>query len=292
MTHDPALRERLQHHLDELPVLPMVLVQLLALDPDDEHLPERVVSLIESEPNLSTRVLAAANSAASSPVAHITTLPNAIARIGTTGASNLVLTIGVTRVFVPRDDWEWSLWRHALQVALAARALAAHARPAVVRPDEAYAAGLLHDIGRFVMFQEAPDQLREIDEGAWDSPEQLVSLEREICGVDHAELGALACHVWGLPDEIVDVVRHHHDRAGSQGPVAPLANVVRTADLAMFRFAMTHEGGYADADIETVARDLTPKLPAFVHLTPTELHDLIRSVNAEADEIAKVLGIH
>lgn len=200
MTHDPALRERLQRHLDELPVLPMVLVRLLALDPDDEHLPDRVVSLIESEPNFSTRVLAAANSAASSPVAHITTLPNAIARIGTTGASNLVLTIGVTRVFVPRDDWEWSLWRHALQVALAARAL-------------------LHDIGRFVMFQEAPDQLREIDEGTWDSPEQLVSLEREICGVDHAELGALACHVWGLPDEIVDVVRHHHDRPGSYGPV-------------------------------------------------------------------------
>lgn len=64
------------------------------------------------------------------------------------------------------------------------------------------------------------------------------------------------------------------------------------ADLAMFRFSMTHEGGYADAELETVARELAPKLPAFVHLTPTDLHELIRSVNTEADEIAKVLGLH
>ena len=104
------------------------------------------------------------------------TLGAAVARIGSLHAANLVVALGISRVFIPRDDWERSLWRHALQVALAARALVAHAQPSGLAPDEAYLVELLHDVGRFVMFQEAPDQLRRVDEGDWDTPEALIGL--------------------------------------------------------------------------------------------------------------------
>lgn len=167
-----------------------------------------------------------------------------------------------------------------------------HARPPGLSPDEAYLVGLLHDIGRFVLFQEAPEQLREIDESGWDTPTALLELEKQICGLDHAELGALACRKWGIPETIAETIALHHRPPESPNDTAGrLSAIVNVADLAMFPSAMARTEGYASADIDTIDSVLRPRLPVDVAMSAGELHDIIIAVTEEADTTLNLLGL-
>ncbi len=274
-------------------MLPAVVSQLMALDRQQENYFEEVLRLVESDPNFAARILAAANAAADAPRARITSIRRALTRLGSTEAANTILTVAVTRVFMPRDDWEKSLWRHSIQVAVALRNLV-HASPhADIRTDEAYTAGLLHDIGRFVLFGEAPQALRSIDEGDWETPEELVQRERSVCGFSHAELGAMACAQWKLPELLTSVVRRHHDAdiIPSRGPVDTLLAAVRFADLAMFPAAVPGSTGYEDADLETVDTDLVPKLPPFFDFDAEMLRIILQSSARDSQSMCRAIGL-
>lgn len=293
---EQVLKKRLEQHLDELPTLPIVVAKLMALRPDDDRYVEHLVELLETEPTFSVRLIAAANSAASAPVRPITTVRGAVARIGATAVSHMIFSMAVLRVFVPRDDWEKSLWRHALQVAIASRSLALHGG---VNPDEAYACGLLHDLGRFIMFQEAPDLLRRVDEGDWDTPDALIEEERRICGLTHTELGAIACARWKIPDVIMRVVHDHHMKLDQlpQGSsrdevaIARLVATVRIADIAMFPSALPGTVGLEEADDATIEREVLHRLPRFIHVGLADLRDILRTSAAKANELAATLGV-
>ena len=291
---DPGIRRRLQRHIDNLPVLPLALVNLLALDPESDDYFDDVIGILESEPNFAARLLVAANSAYSSPARPIVTLPAAVTRIGSRGATDLVLALSVVKVFVPRDPWERGLWRHGVQVAHAARALAREARGGGLNPDEAYTCALLHDVGRFVFFQEAPDKLRAVDEGDWSTPQALVEEERVICGLTHPEVGAMACDRWGLPEIIGNIVRRHHDPLPDDfsQPEDRMLAIVQLADLAMFQSVLTGTHGPEEPPDPTVlAADLRPRLPPFLPLSVDKLTEIIEQAEREADQASEALGI-
>lgn len=289
------LRRRLEARIETLPVLPLALAKLLSLDPADDGYFDEVIQIIESEPNFAARLLIAANSAESAPAQPITALTGALARVGSRGATNLMLALSVTKVFVPRDPWERSLWRHGVQVAHAARGLVRHAvTDDELNPDEVYACALLHDVGRFVFFQEAPDQLRAIDEGDWDTPQALVEKERQICGLTHPEVGALACRKWGLPDLIFRTVLHHHDPLPPAlgGTDEQVIAIVRLADLAMFPSTMPDAHRLdEDLGVEELAAHLESRLPPFLPLSGAQLAQIIEQAAADADQACQALGI-
>ena len=287
------MRRRLTARLDELPSLPTVVARLMTLDPEAEGAFEELLSAIESDPGLSARLLARANSVHGGSMLPVTTLRHALTRIGSHEAADLVLALAVTSVFVPRDDWEKSLWRHAIQVATAARELARRCADDDVDPDEAYAAGLLHDIGRFVLFQEAPDRLRRIDEGGWDNPRDLLEEERRICGLTHAELGARACRHWGLPDSIAEIVLHHHERPRGplEGQVAKLTALIRLADLAMFPSVIPGTPGLKDAPDDVLRVKLQSRFPPFLRLDVTAIRGLLADVETRSQRSVEALGL-
>jgi putative nucleotidyltransferase with HDIG domain len=282
----PPLRSRLDKHLAELPVLPIVVSKLMALDPRSDRHFEEVRLLIESEPSFTARILAAANSAASAPRSPITSVRAAIMRMGSVPAANVVLTLAMAHVFVPRDPWEKSLWRHSLDVAVAARKIAACSAASGLKPEEAYACGLLHDIGRFVLFREAPDELRRVEGTHEGTPETLVEAERAICGMTHAEIGALACAKWRLPELVTAVVRDHHGPAGS-GPVG----LVRLADHAMFDAERQRDAAEAPPSPELRIERLVALQPELASLTAEELLLLVDASLVESEPIAQLIGI-
>lgn len=294
MTGNGDFRARLERRIDELPVLPTVVGQLMTLDQEHNEFFDRVLALIESDPTFAARMLVAANSAASSPRTEITSVRAALTRLGSSGALGMILAVAVSRVFVPRDPWEKSLWRHALQVGSAARALAGSVDERLnVRPDEAFTAGLLHDVGRFVLFGEAPEKLRRIDEGDWDDPMALVEMERSICGITHLDLGKMACDHWGLPSLFGAVALRHHEQDVDphRGPVDALISLIHFADLAMFPSAMPGTPGYDSASLEIVQAELMPKCPSGLAISADALHGIIGTVTAEVDQTCVALGI-
>ena len=284
------LQSKLIRRLEDLPVLPGVVSRLLALDPGDDDHADRVSELIEAEPSFSTRLLAYANSAFSAPASPVVSIPSAVTRVGSRSATDLVLTLGVTKVFVPRDSWDRSLWRHSIQVAIVARALTAATRPDDVTPEAAYAAGLIHDIGRFVMFQHAPAKLRRIDEGDWSTPDELIAVETEICGLNHADLGARACASWGIPDLIVESVRRHHDRVDGEpaSSIERVDHLITVADLLVFPSSAL---GAPPITAEEVVDRALGQMPEWMDICTQALVGIVEKATEEERRLSALVGL-
>lgn len=217
--------------MEELPVLPAVVVRLMGLDAESEQFFEDVLNVASEDPGLALRVISIANSASSAPRAPVDTLQGAVVRLGATHVAELVTSVAITRVFVPRSFGERDLWHHAIEVATACRALIRRHPVDGVTHEQAYLAGLLHDVGRFVLFDQAPEFIQEVDDLAWTTPDEMVAAERNICGIDHADLGGQVCSHWSVPDRVVAVVRYHHGPLDAvSAEVRGLLETVKLAD--------------------------------------------------------------
>ena len=200
----------MERKIDELPLLPQVLVRILQLDPDMDNYFEEFGKLTKEDPAFAVRVIALANSSASSPVAPVVSIREALARMGVETIRSLVASLAVQRVFLPTKPNEISLWQHSVFTAFAAAKIAEIVPALDVNPAESYLVGLLHDIGRFVMFEHAAPELLAVDESQWETPEELIEADVEVYKFTHCELGYRACVHWKLPETVCDAIRMHH----------------------------------------------------------------------------------
>ena len=216
--------ERLEKRLEQLPMLPEIVRELMALRQDSPDYFDQVARALHADPAFATRVLQYANSAALGAARPITTLHEAMLRVGARGAVDLILAHSAAQLLAPRSDWESSLWKHSVDVAWLMRKLSVLAVEYRGEPDEAYVFGLLHDIGRFVLYLEAPEELRGVEETDWATPDELIEAEIRICGFTHSELGYLALRKWRLPDALADAVaRLGSDRGVTRRELEKLA---------------------------------------------------------------------
>jgi len=227
---------QLTEKIHELPMLPTVVAQLMALPSNDERFYEKILELAESDPPLSTRLLQLANSASQYPASAVTTIHNAITRIGTHNIMGIILSMAVLKVFVPSTQGQRNLWVHAIQVAITSRAIATLAPSLQVDPEQAYLCGLMHDIGRFVLFDGATEELARVDEMGWRTPQQLIEVENNLYGFNHAELGWHACKKWKLPKLIELCVKEHHNYSlhTSNPKLKSLEYLIRIIQMADF----------------------------------------------------------
>jgi HD-like signal output (HDOD) protein len=283
---DARLTERLGKLIDALPVLPAAVTELMALDRASPRFFDGVKRIVELDPGLAVRVLSAANSAASAPRAPITALSASIMRIGSTNAADLVLAAAVTRVFRPKRAWQRDLWRHALSVAVCARAVAGYARGAAIAPDEAYAAALLHDVGRFVLMLGAPAEVVPVEEGEPASVDAMLDRERALFGVTHTDVGEMTCARWRLPNVICHVVREHHAPVPSPRTREDrLSALVALADTAMPRLlAEPVTGSALQAAYEHHAVSL-------LDVSWSSFEAVLRTAQHESDAMSQALGL-
>lgn len=232
MPEDPKIK--IERSLASLPVLPTTVTELMALEPNSETYPDKLIRLVERDPAMAARLMSVANSVTSGPELPIRSIPQAIARIGARKTGQMFLSLAVMKVFEPKSEGQLDLWRHALQVAVASREIA---RVSVrhVPPHEAYLLGLLHDVGRFVMFDICPERVRGIEEGEWLEPQELVALERKACGYEHGEIGWRACKGLSIPPALCELIRIHHLPSSETRGLLPFQvaelRIVQQADL-------------------------------------------------------------
>lgn len=288
----------IERSLNELPLLPTVVTRLMTLNPRDDQYFEKVLALAKQDPPFALRITNISNSAANYPVSPITTLEAAVVRVGARQIAGLVTSMAVNRVFFPSSDGERGLWIHAVQTAVAARDIAESSPEIEVDPEEAYLCGLLHDIGRFVLFEKATSALSAVDDCHWETPSQLVEIEKKQYGFNHAELGWRVCSHWGLPDVLASVVKFHHDR--ELGPavtenkqLANLINVVQIADFfSVFMMLNPHFLDWNPVELEEALEEKC--IMASCLDAPVSAEHLMLQAEAilhESDEIIASLGI-
>jgi HD-like signal output (HDOD) protein len=197
--------ERAALTLKNLPPFPPVAGKVITLLGSESFSFKEVADTLKTDAALSGEVLRLANSALVGARHAASTIPQALPLLGTERLTGLLLTLGVSELLKragPSDSIRRS-WHHNLASALAAKELAQFFKS---DPDEAYNAGLFHDVGRLALLVAQPDFYYELIASGGD----LLDLERTHFGVDHCQAGAWVIEHWSLPTSFVDVALHHH----------------------------------------------------------------------------------
>lgn len=219
------------------PLSPMVRHLLTSVAaPDDNVSLAEIAGLIEKDPVTAGKVLALANSAFYARSAPILSIRHAVTRLGLNAIRNLVVSVSISGLWnrIPTAAaWSTSRFnKHSIATAILAETIASALAPD--RMEQAFLAGLFHDLGRLiiaVLLSKEEEAFRRLLETEHNG---LEDAENELLGFSHAELSAAIVAAWKLPAAIETAVRFHEnpfddpDRALSQG--VPLCDIVHVAD--------------------------------------------------------------
>ncbi len=289
------IAQRLDARLAELPVLPSMLVQLAALDSGQPDYFDRVLELVNADPGFAVRLLRLANAAgqqSGQTARAIESTTAALMKVGARAAVELMLASHAARIFPARLDWQRDLWMHSILAAYFMRRLAPFVTDYPLDMNEAYLAGLLHDIGRFLLFLEAPEPFREVGEADWNTPQALRQAEQDCCGYTHAELGAMALRRWGMAETLVVVARDHHDgeAATHSGQQRALLALLRDVDWLALRVARDGLDWFAQP-LDDIDAQLSGNMTSHYRGDLTHRLNVLRQAAGEARQLAAALGV-
>ena len=203
--------EALVRGIERLDPLPATAQRLLSVINGEDFAPASIAEMIEFDPAITAAVLRLASTIRYA--GHTTpSVREAVLRLGTVALLDLILEgyLQSLRASAPLYDLsEQDLWLHGAASQLAVRALAAE-RPAAGIPSIAETAALLHDIGKLIVSRYLKADVKELVSHARTRGITFVEAEREVLGVDHAEVGAAMAEHWRFPPLITDAIRRHH----------------------------------------------------------------------------------
>lgn len=171
----------------------------------------QITSIIMQDPGLSARLLRIVNSAYFGFPRKIDTISRAVMVVGTQQLHDLTVATSIVKLFhnIPERFVSMeSFWKHSVACGLAARVIAGINRESNV--ERFFVAGLLHDIGRLIMYDRIPDLMDKAFSHAMRWPAPMFKIEQEIIGFDHASVGGALIEAWRLPGSLEEVVRYHH----------------------------------------------------------------------------------
>ncbi len=241
---------------DDLPVLAPVVQQALALLMRDDFDWREVAEILSRDERLTARLLRLANSAITGLRRRVTNLVTALRFLGARPVINLLLTLSVRPLL--RVSAEYDLWRHSLGCALLARVLAQ--RVGQWDAEDAFAATLLHDLGKSLLWHYFPQSAHRALAIARRQGCPLFVAEQLVFGVSHAEVGGWLLRRWRLPSPLPETVATHHEPLSSP---SSLAFCVHLADVLWNRWA---EGKTEGTDTITLSlwREIAQDAPHFV----------------------------
>jgi len=190
-----------------------------------------IAKIIREDPGLTARLLRIVNSAFYNFPSKVETISQAVTIIGTQQLGALALATSVMQMFkgLPEDLVSMdSFWKHSVACGLAARVIGTLRREA--NPERLFVAGILHDVGRLILFTKATDLAREAMQHASQHNQILFDSERDVIGFTHAVVGGVLLQTWKLPGSLEEVVMFHHNpRAATKFPQE--VAIVHVADI-------------------------------------------------------------
>jgi putative nucleotidyltransferase with HDIG domain len=215
--------------IGDLPAIPHVASLVMEKVANPDTTPKEINEIISKDQGLTARVLKTANSSFYGRPRRITKLTEAVMTVGFSTIQSLVLTAAVRDLFKTFGLIDKLLWDHSLGVAFASRTIAKKFR--FPRIEEAFLAGLLHDVGKVILNVQAPEKMTLVVQEVYNTPggASFCEMEKQVFGFDHAELGQLVAKKWNFAEEIELVIGHHHQPRARQG-IPPLTYIIDLAN--------------------------------------------------------------
>lgn len=215
---DQLTLAQIMRKLGELPALPHVTTKVLQLIDNPESSSQDICGVLVQDQVLTTKVLRLVNSAYYGLPRKVATITEAVTILGFETVKTLVLGVSVyktlwrlgkSKVLLPEQ-----IWKHSIATASASRILAKEFNFEHV--EQAFVAGLLHDIGKMVLNTLMAEQYEEVLKLVNTKEVKLMKAEREILEFDHAFIGHMVAQKWNLPETLVEPIGLHHRPMAAQ----------------------------------------------------------------------------
>ncbi len=207
-----AQLQNLISQVKSLPSLPDLYLQIQEELRSKDPSVQKAGKIVEQDVAMSAKVLQLVNSAFFGLRRHVSSASQAVSLIGLDILRSLVLAVHVfshVKNEVPGFSIE-ALQHHSMSVGTYAQAIAKAENGEVKATDDAFMAGILHDMGKLILISSLTDPYRETLNLAHNNQISLIEAERQLLGATHAEVGAYLLGLWGFPDAIVEATAFHH----------------------------------------------------------------------------------
>lgn len=270
--------EIILRHSGELPALPKAACHIMAVIEDPRTTATRLEKALAMDQTLTAKVLRIANSPFYGAARQITTVSEAIVRLGFVAIRNWTLVTAARSVFLaPGAGMLYQkIWRQSVLSAMGSQLVAQAVGR--VQPESVFIGGLMQNIGQLVLARSHPELFQEILAESVESGRPYHEVELRVLGFDHGELGALLLREWNLTEDLEDAVRWHHRFE------QPDARNVRVAAMIALgeEIARCQGGDDSDAAAEANAEAQAALRPAasLLGLTPERVADLVTRAGA------------
>ena len=284
---EAAVVEAAIKEISHIATLPEITVKIIELVEDPTSTAQDLHAVISNDPALCSRILKVVNSAFYGLPRQIGSINRAIVLLGLNAVKNIAIAASLTKLFRGGDLCPSfsarDLWTHCIATAAASKLICDKLNLGL--PDEAFLAGMIHDIGIMVEMQAGRDKLIEVIESLDIDADgvpavDMLQRETEVFGANHCTFGAGLCEAWKFPKSFSYVTGGHHDPLAIPQGSRTLASVVYVADR------LAAECGYGfRSDLTSLA--INPQIMEELHLSAelinqikTELPDVFEEVEA------------
>jgi HD-like signal output (HDOD) protein len=230
-TNTAALVQQAIKKVSGIATLPEITAKILKTVDDPKSTAAQLHAIVAHDPALVTRILKVVNSSFYGLPGQVASVERAIVILGLHAIKNIAVASGVGQLFKGNLCEGFSakdLWTHCVAVGVAARELARQMKMPIA--DEAFLAGMIHDIGMLVELQNTPEPMRNVCERAKTDSRPFCEIERELLGgLDHQLLGQGLAEMWKFPRSCQLVAGYHHRPTELSGDRV-LVNLVHVAD--------------------------------------------------------------
>lgn len=264
--------------VDRMPAFPQAVTRVLDLASRADCSPKDLVRVVEQDPVMTMKILKLVNSAYFGLSRPINSINHGVIFIGINTIKNLALTIAAMGMLPSRNDAGMDMNQfllHSLGVAGLSKRLASYLGVPEKDSSEYFISGLLHDFGKVVLAQFKAQEFAHALELAADGSRPLYLCEREVLGMDHAQIGGMLAECWKLPASLALSIRDHH--SDQDLPDNRLRDVVFTANQ------LVHGAGFG-ASGNRCQEALPPGIQARLGMSLNELGQALGDIRAEMDK--------
>ncbi len=225
-----ALQKIIMRRLKELPPMPQVMFKAREVMNNPKSNFKALSDILETDQAMATRVLRLSNSAYYGLAGKVSSVQHASVLLGYKTVGEIVSMAGSSTLLGESlkgyllDSGD--LWHHSMAVALASKIISKKVKPEL--ENDAFAAGLIHDSGKIVLDNYLMERQTMFKDFMADGEKTFLDAEKHILGFDHAEIAALMCQSWKIPNSLTNAICYHHYPSRSKDNV--LAYIVHVAD--------------------------------------------------------------
>lgn len=276
--------------ISHIATLPEITVKIIELVEDPTSTAQDLHKVIANDPALCSRVLKVVNSSFYGLPGQIGSINRAIVMLGLNAVKNIAISASLAKLFrggqLCPNFAAKDLWTHSVSVGVSAKMIADELGMAIA--DEAFLAGLIHDIGVMVELQSDKNKLIEVitktKVGADGTPaNSMVEIERAVFGADHQQFGRGLCERWKFPKAFATVCGHHHDPLELPSGGRSLAGLIYIAD----RAAASVKGGLR---IDLPHTDLDANIMDEVGLTSEQYERITQGLPDRLKDVESLLA--